>query len=190
MIVALDFETGGLLPSEHAPVSLATAIMEGEDIVASREWLFKTPTDKWGNPSRKYDPKAMEINGHDPVVLNATGAHIETVMDELTSWATEHKARLATVVAFNAPFDLAFYSECLFLGGKWCNGSKSWRVHKPPLVGPWHCARMVATVRLTLANYKLDTVAAHYGLARTSDTHGSLEDAVLAGRVFHRLTLK
>lgn len=51
----------------------------------------------------------------------------------------------------------------------------------PPFCGPWECALMRARRDLRLSRYSLDEVAGALGLSRSSDTHGALEDAVLAG---------
>ncbi len=185
--LAADFETSGLVSSRHAPVSLGVALMEDDQVIDSTEWLFSPPLDRDGQICREYDLKAMEINGHDRDDLAIIGKDHKTVMAELTTWAAGHKARALKVVAFNAPFDYAFYSECLFFAGAWDNSSRSFKVHKAPLVGPWQCARMIASVEIDLPNFKLDTVAAHFGLARTSETHGAKEDAILAGQVYARL---
>ena len=182
--VALDFETGGLVSSIHAPVSLGVALMEDTNVIDSREWLIAPVYDRRGEMMRQYDPKAMKVNGYTVEQLQQDGVQIRQVMGELRDWADLHKARTETVVAFNAPFDLGFYGEALFLAGEWHGEHNSYHVHKPPLVGPWHCARMIASVRLDLPNFKLDTVAGHFGLERKLEFHGALEDAILAGKVY------
>lgn len=185
--IALDFETGGLVSSVHAPVSLGVALMEDLEVIDTREWLIAPTYDRFGKLMRQYDPKAMQVNGYTVEQLQKDGIHIAQVRSELATWAGDLKVRTEQVVAFNAPFDYAFYSEALFLAGKWHSEHNSFHVAKPPLVGPWHCARMIASVRLDLPNYKLDTVAAHFGLKRTQEFHGALEDCILAGKVFTEL---
>jgi len=96
--LSLDFETSGLDSRRHFPVSLAVALMDGEEVVDSREWTIK-----------------------------------------------------------------------------------------PPLYGPWHCARLLAMNRIKLARYSLDSVCEHFGLSRSSEVHGAAEDAILAEKVFARL---
>lgn len=187
-ILALDYETSGLDPQTHAPVTLGVAVMEGDEILAQAEWLFAPPTDKNGKINRAYDVTALEINGVSWTRIKRDGLPISAVMAALGKFAIEHKATSLPVVAFNAPFDFAWYSTCLFLGGSWNQHRRCFETFKPPLIGPWQCARLMACDSLRLDGYSLDAVCAHFELARTGETHGALEDAVLAGRVFHRLS--
>lgn len=186
-IVALDFETSGLDPKTHAPVTLGVAVMDGDDVAASQEWLFAPPTDKNGKITREYSIAAMEINGIPWPKVKREGLPISKVMYELREFAALHAVSGATVVAFNAPFDLAWYSECLFMGGSWNQALRRFETFSPPLVGPWQCARLMACSQIELDAYNLDAVAGYFKLARESEKHGALEDAILAGQVFNRL---
>lgn len=185
--VALDFETSGLDPKTHAPVTLGVAVMDGDEVVEGREWLIAPPTDKNGKITREYNLVAMEINGVSWPKLKREGLPVCKVMQQLREFVAAHDAHKLTVVAFNAPFDLAWYSECLFLGGSWNQTLRRFETFLPPLVGPWQCARLVACAQIDLDAYNLDAVAGHFRLARTGEKHGALEDAVLAGRVYARL---
>ncbi|MCH8978299.1 MAG: 3'-5' exonuclease [Armatimonadetes bacterium] len=186
-ILALDFETSGLDPKRHAPVTLGVALMEGEEVIASQEWLFAPPVYK-GKVNREYDIVALGMSGHTWTTIKRDGLAHSVVCLNLAAWALKNECREAMIVAFNAPFDLAFYSELMFLGGSWSQERRCYQTFTPPLLGPWQCARMLAADRLDLPRYSLDAVAEHFGLSRKGDTHGALEDAILAGRVFHRLT--
>lgn len=181
--VAIDYESSGLDPKRHAPVTLGVALMDGFDVLASQEWRFSPPTNKDGKVTREYDAFALEISGSSLEQLRE-GQTVAVVMRELEEWAVRHDCASSLVVAFNAPFDFSFYSECLFLGGSWNQRTRSFQTFKPPLTGPWQCARMMAARQLSLEKYSLDAVAAHFGLERSGETHGALEDAILAGKVF------
>lgn len=187
--LALDFETSGLRPGEHAPVTLGVALMDGETVVDSREWLFAVPTNKDGKPTRAYDVIALEISGTSWTKIKKEGRPHADVCRELIAFAREHQAATLPVVAFNAPFDFAWYSDLLFLGGSWNQVARCFQTFLPPLVGPWHCARLMACAdpMVDLARYDLDGVAQHFGLSRETDKHGALEDAILAGRIYSRL---
>lgn len=37
-------------------------------------------------------------------------------------------------------------------------------------------------------SHQITEIGGHFGLARTSEFHGAVEDAELCGRVYHRLT--
>lgn len=190
--LALDFETGGLDPRVHAPVSLGVAVMNGSEVLDSREWLFAPPTNKEGKICRAYDVVALEISGTSWPRLKRDGLPVRQVMAELAELVRTSpyiNGPDIPVVAFNAPFDIAFYSECLFLAGEWNQHTRRFETFSPPVYGPWQCARMLARARLPrLEQYTLDAVAAACGLARSGQTHGALEDAILAGKLFAHLT--
>jgi len=189
--LTLDFETSGLDHKTHAPVSLGVALMEGSDVVDSKEWLLAPPTDKNGKITREYAVNALEISSYTWPQIKRDGMPIAAVMAELTGFAAAHNAHGLTVVAFNAPFDLGWYSECLFLSGSWNQHLRRFETFVPPLVGPWQCARLLAvTSGLGLERYDLDTVARHFGLSRSTEKHGALEDAILAGRIYSALRLE
>lgn len=186
--VALDFETSGLDPKRHAPVSLGVALMEDQEILASREWLFAPPYDKSGvKVVREYDVTALEISGKSWTAIKRDGLTHARVCSELYDWSNKHEADELTVVAFNAPFDFAWYSELLMLGGSWNQLERRFQTFQPPLTGPWQCARLIACKRLDLPRYDLNTVAGAFDFSRTSAKHGALEDAILAGRVYEML---
>lgn len=185
--LALDFETSGLDSKRHAPVSLGVAVFEEGNLLDSKEWTIAPPTDKNGKISREYDICALQISGYTWAQIK-NGTPLMQVMRELEAFAKANGVTEAMVLAYNAPFDFAWYSECLFLSGSWNPVERKFEGFRPPLVGAWQCARLIASRRLSLQDYKLDTVAGHCGLARTTDKHGALEDAILAGRLFNLLT--
>lgn len=196
-ILAADFETGnvsnGLVDEEGAgsklapgPVTLGVAVMEGETVIESKEWLFAPVRGYRGELRRSYSDEATAIHGYSLEQMERDGLSVARVLDELGAFARKHKAISSKVVAFNSPFDLPVYSDCLFLAGGKVDGK--FRHHFSPLLGPWHCAAILSREMIDgLKNYKLDTVAAHFGLARSTEKHGAEEDAILAGRIYHQL---
>jgi len=188
--VALDFETSGLKPGEHAPVTLGVALMDGETVIDSREWLF-APPQKSGKITRAYDVVALEISGTSWTKIKREGLQHDAVCRQFLEFTREHDAVFLPVVAFNAPFDFSWYSELLFLGGSWNQHERRFETFLPPLAGPWQCARLQAVHALPgLGSYTLDAVCAELGLSRSGDTHGALEDAILAGKVLSALGRK
>lgn len=190
--IAIDFETSGLDSKRHAPVTIGAAIFKNGEYAEGREWLIAPPTDKNGRITREYDVCALEISGTSWTKIKKEGLPAHVVMRQLGQFLRENGHEpLNTVVAFNAPFDFAFFSELLFQAGGWNQVERRFEAFCSPLVGPWHCARLLAMWQIgepNLPNWKLDTVAAHFGLARDTDLHSSLEDAVLAGRIYSLLT--
>jgi len=187
--LALDFETGGTDPNKNAPVQLGVSVFEDGEPGASMEWLIG-PTFHWktGKCEREYTVAALEVSGISWPKIKAAPAP-KAIVAELSAWAFANDAVNLPVVAFNAPFDLAFYSTLMFLASDWHPSQKGVKVQpEPPLLGPWQCALMLARAELHgLDDYRLDTVAGHFGLSRKGEAHGALEDAILAGRVYMNL---
>ncbi len=185
-ILALDFETSGLTPGVHAPVSLGVAVMEDEQVIDGREWLFAPPTNRKGRISREYSVAALEVSATTWPRIKREGLPAKTIARELRAFAEDYSVTEAAVVSFNAAFDLAWYADVLFLAGGWRNGK--YQPARPPLIGAWHCAYMRARAQLELDGYTLDHVATHLGMARAGSAHGAREDAILAGRVWTALS--
>ena len=188
--IALDFETSGLDPNRHAPVSIGIAIFEdGHPTGESLEGLIG-PTTHWktGKVEREYTVAALEVSGIKWADIKKA-AHPKAVVADIATWAKMFGCSDLPIVAFNAPFDFAFYSQLLYMASDWHPTERGVKIQPvPPLCGPWYCAKMLARRELDLSNYSLDDVAARFGLARESEKHSALEDAVLAGRVFHALS--
>jgi len=189
MIVALDFETSNTKPGVGAPVQLGVAVMEGQDVKDTLEVVLAPPR-HWKDKekiTREYDVVALQVSGISWKAILG-GFPMAQGCNMLRALVERHEAQQALVVAYNAPFDLAWYADLLMLGGDWDPKTKGkWDTQQSPLLGPWQCVLMLARARLDLPDYKLDTVAKHYDLARTGDTHSALEDAILAGRIYDRL---
>lgn len=190
-ILALDTETGGLIPGTNQIVTIGCAVMESGEVIASQEWIVG-PKRNWksGKIERVYDINAMEIHGVKWAdVKNAPSA--EQVVREMHEWSKENQAKHLPIVAFNAQFDFGFYSDLLFMAGSYDRGRDAFFPAWPPFIGGWNCAMLLAKdVFPGLPGYRLDNVAEHFGLSRSTDLHGALEDAVLAGQVWSALQLE
>jgi len=187
MILALDFETSGLDPQRNAPISLGIAVMDGSEIVDRQEWIIG-PTHHWktGKVERSYEIAALEVSGITWCRIKKA-PHPKTVLREVADFISKNDARRLPIVAFNAAFDHSFWSTLLNLGGDWHPSKKGvWQQPKSPLLGGWVCARELAKEYLTLDNYSLNDVAGAMQMARSSDLHGALEDAILAGQIYHQ----
>lgn len=183
----VDFETGGLCAKLNAPVSLGIALMEGAEVLESREWLVRPPRDKNGKLTRVYDMGAMEIHRISWKELANAPTAADVVADvrkQVLLWDAFEMPRKA----FNASFDYGFWESLIFMAGSFNKGTYTFDLPSPMAIGPWSCVRDRARHLLPfLPNHKLDTVAAHFGLSRLGEAHGALEDAVLCGRVDDRL---
>ena len=175
--VALDFETSGLDPMQCAPVSLGVALMDGEEPVATHEWII-APTYRDGKITRRYEVGALRVSGLTMEQIEG-GTHPRDVIRDLYHWAHDLGAERFPVVAYNAPFDFAFYGQLIYLAGM---------PALVPLVGPWQCARLLAMQTYSgLQTYTLDAMLRKHGLAREGTLHGALEDAILAGKLYSRM---
>jgi DNA polymerase III epsilon subunit-like protein len=185
--VAIDFETSGLDVKRHAPVSLGLALFDGGKVTLEKEWIISPPKNKEGKVTREYDVVALSVSGLSWKQIKE-GHSCKEVVNELHQIAKAELLTFLPVVAFNASFDLAWYSEMLFLAGEWSPQAKRFVPPSPPLVGPWNCARMLSQGKgLEVTKFSLDAVADHFGLKRKGSDHGALEDSILAGEVFCRL---
>lgn len=186
--IALDFETGGLDPNRHGACSLGVAVFEDGEVIDSREWLIKPPTHaKSGKYLCEYDICAFEINGLSWVKMKKEGISEPEVLRELMQFLDLLGCRDALIVSHNTAFDAAMLSQMVFRCGTWNYGK--FEAFPEPLHGAWACTRRMCD-RLGLENNNLDTVCAHFGMARTGEYHGALEDAILCGKVYGLLTEK
>lgn len=185
--LAIDFEGSGTDPQEHAPVSLGVALMDDATVLESQEWLIQPPL-HWSDPSkvmRCYDERARMIHGYTLEYLLENGIPIRDVCQDLKRFVTEHQCANRPNVAYNASYDLGMMGTLMFLGGEYDRAEREYRRFPCPISGPWQCVMQLAERRLpNLGRYRLDDVAECFGLSRTSDKHGALEDAIIAGRVF------
>lgn len=188
--LSLDFETSGVDPAIHAPVTLGIAVMDDMEVLDSREWLCSPPV-HWKDAdkiTRAYDERARLIHGYHLETLILKGQPMAEVCAELTVFVNDHKVGNHPIVAWNANFDWSFFNTLLFLGGSFDRVAKVYRPYRSMLSGPWQCAMQLAQRRLdSKEDYKLDTIAEAYGLSRSTDKHGALEDCILAGKVFIEL---
>lgn len=185
--IALDFETGGLQVGVHAPVQLGLALMDGETVIEGREWII-APHRYKGEIMRKYEPEALAISGLTMEQIEA-GYSCRKVMEWAHELVLKHEAMWLPVVGWNnIKFDFPFFCDLGFLGGKWNDQAKKWVPYRPFLPGPWIDGRLQAEwLHPGLPDHKLDTVSAKFGLSRSTDKHGALEDAILAARTWLRM---
>ena len=186
--LALDFETGGLDANVHAPVSIGIALMEDGEVVESYEAVFAE------FEKRDYTVKALKINGITWKQIQE-GKPVVQAFSELEKWLDRLDAGELPIVSHNAKFDQQFWDVLALTLGSWQGTypNKKFVKERELLRGPWYCtARMADPLRWDgkIPDCKLDSVCAYFGLSRSGETHGALEDAVLAGKAFDRLMAK
>lgn len=190
-ILALDFETGGLDPSRHGAVQLGLAVMNGDEVEHSQSWTIGPKVKKNGYHEREYGVMALSISGTKWKEILAAPPPRDTlylVQAWLKSIEVADAPCYLPIVSHNAVFDQGFWSDLVFQAGGYDRKKSAFVPFHQLLCGAWHCTMRNAQGYTPLDDYKLDTVAKHFGLSREGDKHGALEDAILAGRVFYRLT--
>jgi len=190
MIIALDFETAGLDPSQHAPVSLAVAAMDGESVLGSRHWIFADQSqNEKSHLRRDYNVGALRVSGVTWKQIQE-GTPPLVVLQELRTWALEMGADINTpIVSHNAVFDQGFLSDLLFRCGGFDYTLKRFVHCRCPLAGPWVCTQRLASFLDASGGLKLSDVAARFGLSQP-EPHNALDDAILAGRIYALLSGK
>jgi len=188
LIIALDTETGGTDPEKHAPVSLAVAAMDGEDVLGSRHWIFADQSqNEKAHLRRDYNVGALRVSGVTWKQIQE-GTPPPVVLQELRAWAVEMGADINTpIVSHNAVFDQGFLSDLLFRCGGFDYTLKRFVHCRCPLAGPWVCTQRLASFLDGQPGLKLNDVAGRFGLTQP-EPHCALDDAILAGRIYSRLT--
>ena len=190
IILALDFETGGLDPSRHGAVQLGLAVMNGEEVEHSNQWIIGPKVKKNGYHEREYGVMALSVSGTKWKDILAAPPPRDTlflIRDWLKSINVAGYPCALPIVSHNSVFDQGFWSDLIFQAGEFDRGKYAFVPFPQLLCGAWYCTMRMAQGDLNLANYKLDTVAEHFGLSREGDKHSALEDAILAGKCFARM---
>jgi DNA polymerase III epsilon subunit-like protein len=186
--LVLDFETSGVEHKRHAPVSLGIALMDGAEVIDSKEWIIGPKLHyKTGAIEREYSISALEISGITWKQIKDAPSPLEICVD-VAKVIHEWGAHEMLTVAWNAPFDFAWYSELLFMAGGFNRSTNGFAPFPPFISGPWQCAMMATKIAFPdLLDYKLDTVAKKFGLSRSTEKHGALEDAILCGQIYNQI---
>jgi DNA polymerase-3 subunit epsilon len=146
--VAIDFETASR--ERASACALGIAVIEGERLVETREWLIQPP----GN---YFEPINTRIHG-----IHADLVAQEPEFDGL--WPQiEPYLRGATLLAHNAAFDISVLRASL----------ERYAI-APPRVAGYHCTvNMARAVWPDLANHRLSSVCRHCGIGLSHHEAGS-----------------
>lgn len=191
--LAIDFEGSHKNPRVGCPIQIGIALMDGEQVLESWESLIQVPKHfRSGKPTREVDAYALKVSGltlddlENAPTCREVCAHL---VSRIKAWQSKHSFSVDDVpnVAFNIGYDFEAYCDLLFQGGEYDRQLAEYVGFRAILGHKWECAAQMARRKLNLYSYSLDSVALFYGLERSSEHHGALEDAILAGRVHHRL---
>lgn len=190
-LLALDFEGTHKNPRVGCPIQLGVAVVEDGNVLASAEWLIRPPTHyKSGKPTREVDAYALRVSGLTLEKVEEEGLCSVGACEALQTFVSENRATSLTVLAYNFTYDAECYGQMLYDGGAYDRYVGEYQAYPDILGAKWICAYRTAKLLLKndLSRFSLDDVAGHFNLARAGDTHGALEDAILAARVYHNLT--
>jgi DNA polymerase III epsilon subunit-like protein len=188
--LALDFEGSSKEPRRGCPVQLGIAVMEDGNVLDSDEWMIRPPLHyKTGKPTREVDAYSLRISGLSLERIEAEGLTSRESCARLHTFIKKNSAISLQTVAYNFTYDAECYGQMLYDGGEFDRSVYEYLAY-PDALGPkWTCAYRMARLMLAdhLLKFSLDDVAGYFNLARSGETHGALEDAILAGKVFHLL---
>ena len=171
-LVAIDTETGGLIPGYHALLQLA----------AVPSWEAE-PFNVWIWPdSHEIDPESVAVSGYSPDAWREKKAvRLATALELFREWlekAPVEPWKLAPL-AHNAGFDRGFIDSAFRFCGR-----------KSPLGHRWRCSQATLAFLqdagvLPAGNTSLNALAGLCGLPRASEAHDALEDARICMAGYH-----
>ncbi len=192
--ISIDTESGGTEPGKHALVSLGIQIVDDIEspdpfLGGGQEWRFARMDgqERKAANRRVYELRALEVSGTTVAMLK-NGQPEQAVLRGVRDFITANNAQGLPLVSYNATFDQAMWSDLLFLCGEWNRNANAFVVAPEVFSGPWHCARrMFRCLNPGALTSSLDDALRVYGLARESETHGALADAVVLGELWKRM---
>ncbi len=199
LIFAIDFEGSHKNPRVGCPIQIGLALMAGESVLESWESLIQPPRHyKTGRPTREADAYALQVSGLTLDELDSAPASRQVchlLSKVIEDWENKHRFEADDIpnVAFNIGYDFDSYCDLLFQGGEYDRHLAEYVGYKPILGSQWICASQMARRTIdaySIRSYSLDDVASYFGMERSTDKHGALEDAILAGQAYNRLVIR
>lgn len=187
-IIAVDFETTGLVPAYDHPTSFSAIVFEDGEPTGEMLSMKIQPGLK-----AKLSLEALAVQGGEEAFNPSTlAAKIAELFPEdaytardafvaLHQWGQTVNAARTAIVAQKASFDWGFYDEKL---ANWSS------VTKEAVLGPvWICTKTLARVAFpNLPKVNLAAIATACGIeVEAKRQHESTYDALLCGNVYFRL---
>jgi len=182
-VLWIDTETTGIDPAKHGIIQIAALMEIAGEVVEEFEAKFQP------HAGAEINADALAVSGTTPEALWARGTSLDAYF-EFSRWIGKHidkfdKLDKAYPAGYNVRFDLDFVERWFrHSGNKYGTGSyQNWRYLDPlPILYQLDYAG-----RIALPDYKLGTVAAHYGIELQA--HDALSD-VRAARALHGILSK
>ncbi len=187
-ILALDFETSGLVPAYDHPLSLTAIVFDDGEPTGEKFTRKMTPGVKC-----KMSFEALEVQGGSiKDNREAMAKYLERVFPDdaitakeclvqLAEWTISNGFNTLPVVAQKAEFDWGFYTEKLCINRS---------VHAGNVLSPiWICTKTLAChVSPDKSGKSLDALCGFLGIpGRSTTAHDSEEDALKCGEVYFAL---
>lgn len=167
-LLFLDFETGGLYPSQHDPVEIACVLTDPTGRTVIDEYVAKVI------PTRPVDPQAAAVNGYSAEKWASEKAiPFEHALVKVLSMARD-----ALLTCHNTPFDKSFLEY----------GIAKHKMRWPSTYHSNDTQALAAPLRNLgiVENVKLTTLTAFFGIPH-SDAHSALSDARACRELYLRL---
>lgn len=183
---AIDFEATHKDPSRGYPWQIGVAFFDNGEVVDTFESRIAFPTHyKTGKYTKEADAIALSIGG---VTLEdiTEGPDTRTVLWDLNEFVAKHGT--APNVAYNSSYDQQCYRQMLFEASDWHPSERGVRVNHPEVLSPaWFDVMAQFRSLHPYETASLDNALLNYGMERSGDKHGALEDAILCGRLYFAL---
>ena len=185
-IIAFDLETSGLSSKYDEVLQIGALVMEdGEQIGEPFQVRIKPDAERMKVSLQNVGLQTGRIDESSLIQFFKTwesGTEYVPALTAFCAWCSAVGAESLPVVAWNASFDYSFYMDRLM---RFTSVMK-----RPPLSPVWVCAMTLAKlVEESHRSYSLESVAARFGMVRPA-VHDALQDAILAGQIYHKLTVK
>lgn len=189
-LIVVDTETAGLDPNEHSIISFAAVIYQDGGISGHFQSLIQE------NPIHlNFRPESLPP---DMVIHPSTGIQLRDLVDAPSPWVVvqEFKNWLLKneiygqqiLCSHNVTFDSGFLRRLWNLAGE--DYEKQWSHRMLCTQTAALLLEQAGRIRLPGGSASLDSVAAVFGLERSSNLHNALEDATLAARVLAKMVDK
>lgn len=160
--VLLDIETTGLDVEQDAIIEIGAIAVTDGTVSCEKNWLIPI--------SEPIPPQITELTGIDNAMLETQGVALQIALTELFEMLPSQ-----TVMFYNASFDLQFLER----------GAKNCALTFPSIHVKDVLIMAKSRIR-QIADYKLDTVAAHLGIP-IRQAHRALDDCRLLMAVTNKL---
>lgn len=186
--VYFDFETGGV-EMRHPNISLAAIAVEKGRELNSMYYRIRF------DPGTA-DPEALRINRYDPAVWDKEAISEDQATANFASFLHRHKCLSLTSAKTGMPYKvarLAGYNSASFDGPRATAMFDRWGIFPPFRRPTLDVLQLVLehadNHRLRLANFKLSTVSAHFGID-TSGAHDALADCRMTAAIHAAIIAK